>query len=170
MTTFERRTNTTAIVPASRQAIWEVLSDPDALAELTPFVAGITAHPTKGATAMWDWQLAGFRALGICVAPTFHEEMTFEEGRHIGFRPTGTDEGQAGATGTYDLADASDDATELSIDITITVDLPLPRLARGAVEKVMASTMARTGDRFAKNLYARLGLDPADAKVPVAAS
>ncbi len=29
--------------------------------------------------------------------------------------------------------------------------------------------MAATGDRFAKNLYAELGLDPADAKVPAAA-
>jgi carbon monoxide dehydrogenase subunit G len=167
MTTFERRIRSTATVPAPRPAIWKALADPDVLADLTPLVAGIDAHPPEDGRATWDWHLAGIRALGICVSPTFREAMTFDEGRHIGFRPLS---GAAGATGTYDLRDVDVDGsegTELSIDITITVDLPLPRLARGAVEKVMEATMARTGDRFARNLYERLGLDPADAVVPM---
>jgi hypothetical protein len=39
------------------------------------------------------------------------------------------------------------------------VDLPLPRTAALAVERVMKSTMARTGDRFSANLLRHLGLD-----------
>ena len=71
MTTFASRNRSRATVPAPRSSIWEVLSDPDALAELTPLVSKITVH---GRT--WDWQLSGISALGICVAPTFSEAMT----------------------------------------------------------------------------------------------
>ena len=44
----------------------------------------------------------------------------------------------------------------MSIEITVQVDLPLPTLARRAVERVMATMMSRTGDRFAENLYREL--------------
>jgi len=158
MTTFSVRNTSTAVVPAPRQAIWDLLADPSTLAALTPLVTSIEANGDR-----WRWNMTGIRALGICVAPTFTERMTLRPTEHIGFRhdpPSGTDE-RASAEGTYDLADV-DGGTSLSIDITISVDLPLPRMARGAVEKVMAATMARTGERFAANLYERLGLDPAD--------
>jgi hypothetical protein len=36
----------------------------------------------------------------------------------------------------------------------------MPRLSAVAVEKVMKTSMQRTGKRFAVNLYHRLGLDP----------
>lgn len=157
MATFSCRNRSTAVVPAPRQAIWDLLSDPSELASLTPLVTAITA---KGDA--WSWKLTGITALGVCVAPTFTERMELTNGTHIGFRhdpPKGSDE-RAGAEGTYDLRDV-ERGTELAIDITISVELPLPKLSRRAVEKVMASTMARTGERFARNLYQRLGLDPA---------
>lgn len=157
MATFSSRNRSTAVVPAPRQAIWDVLSDPAELSRLTPLVQDIRAEGD-----LWRWQLAGIRALGVCVAPTFPEHMEFDEPSHIGF----DHDGATGAKGTYELRDAPDGATELAIDITISADLPLPKVAKRAVEKVMASSMARTGDRFARNLYRRLGLDPADAKVP----
>lgn len=140
MTTFSSRNQSTAVVPASREAIWAVLSDPETLAELTPLVKAITA-----AGDLWCWR------------------MTFTEGEWIRFEPDppfGSDQ-RAGAEGTYELIDAPDGGTMLVIDITIRVELPLPRAARRAVEKVMAAIMARTGDRFARNLYKKLGLDPA---------
>ncbi|HEX2575035.1 MAG TPA: SRPBCC family protein [Aquihabitans sp.] len=165
MASFSSRNQSTAVVPARRSAIWAVLSDPEALAELTPLVKGITADGD-----LWCWQLGGISALGVSVSPSFTERMNFVEGQRIEFTPDPPfGEQRAGAEGTYLLSDADDGATRLAIDITITAELPLPRMARGAVEKVMASTMARTGDRFARNLYARLGLDPSWVPADVAA-
>jgi carbon monoxide dehydrogenase subunit G len=159
VTTFSSRNQSTAVVPADRDAIWKILSDPSALASITPMVTSITAEGDE-----WTWKMSGVAALGVSVAPTFTEQMGFTEGTRIDFRhdPPAKNE-RAGVNGTYDLADAKDGATELRIDLTMCVELPLPRAARRAVEKVMASSMARTGERFARNLYERLGLDPDDA-------
>ena len=76
--------------------------------------------------------------------------------------PAGSTE-RAGADGRYELDDRGDGRTRLFVDISLCVDLPLPRLSRRAVEKVMATTMQRTGDRFGLNLYRRLGIDPSTA-------
>ena len=158
MATFSSRNQSTAVVPAKREAIWAVLSDPTALAGLTPLVKKITADGD-----LWCWQLGGISALGVSVSPSFTERMTFTEPERIDFEPDppfGPDQ-RAGAEGTYELSDAPDGATKLAIDITIRAELPLPRVARRPVEKVMASTMAKTGDRFARNLYKKLGLEAA---------
>lgn len=158
MTMFSSRNQSTAEVPAPRSAIWRALTDPDQLARLTPLVRTITVDGTT-----WCWQLDGVRALGVEVAPAFTEEMTFVPESLIEFAhraPAGEPE-RGGADGTYELAEVAADRTQLSIDITISVDLPLPRVSRRAVERVMAATMQRTGDQFARNLYEHLGLDPA---------
>lgn len=159
MTTFSSRSQSTAVVPAERDAIWKILSDPGALAAITPLVTSITAKGNE-----WTWKMSGISALGVSVAPTFTEQMSFTEGTHIDFRhdPPAKSE-RAGVNGTYDLSDAADGETRLGIDLTMCVELPLPRPARRAVEKVMASSMAKTGELFARNLYERLGLDPDDA-------
>lgn len=158
MATFSSRNQSTAVVPAKREAIWAVLSDPRALAGLTPLVKAITAEGD-----LWCWQLGGISALGVSVSPSFTERMTFTEGELIEFEPDppfGPDQ-RAGAEGTYELSDAPAGGTKLAIDITIRAELPLPRMAKRPVEKVMASTMAKTGDRFARNLYKKLGIKPA---------
>lgn len=156
MATFSSRNRSTAVVPAPRAAIWKVLTDPDALADLTPLVKAISAD---GDT--WCWQLGGISGLGVTVSPNFTEQMTFIEGERIEFRHVGGAAERAGAEGTYVLSDADGGGTELAIDITISVELPLPKVSRRAVERVMATTMAKTGDRFARNLYEALDLDPA---------
>lgn len=157
MTRFECRHVSEADVPAPRPQIWDVLSDPDLLARFTPLIERIS---TDG--DLWCWQLSGISALGVSVKPSFSERMAFATGERIDFRhdpPTGSEE-KAGANGVYTLADLADAGTRLFIDITIWVDLPLPRLSRRAVERVMAESMARTGDRFAQNLYDHLDIDP----------
>lgn len=157
MTRFDRRHRAEADVPAERRAIWAVLSDPDLLARFTPLIKAITANGD-----VWCWQLTGISALGVKVAPSFTERMSFVEGERIEFRhdpPEGAVE-KAGANGVYTLSDLGAGLTRLSIDITVWVDLPLPGLSRRAVERVMAESMDRTGDRFAHNLYAHLHIDP----------
>ncbi len=157
MTTFSTRNQSVADVPVDGGAIWAVLTDPDLLASLTPLVASIDAD---GDT--WIWHLRGISALGVSVAPTFTEHMTFREPSSIRYEhrpPDGRSE-RAGANGVYELEELSTQRTRLTIDITLCVELPLPRLSRRAVERVMATTMQRTGDRFATNLYHHLGIEP----------
>jgi carbon monoxide dehydrogenase subunit G len=155
MARFEARNVSRADVAASRDAIWVLVTSPDSLAQLTPLIEHITAEGDQ-----WCWQLKSMSALGVCVRPSFTEHMSFEEGRRITFEhrpPPGKPE-RAGAAGVYALDDGPDGRTHLTVDITLHVELPLPAVSRRAVERVMASMMARTGERFADNLYARLGI------------
>lgn len=159
MTRFESRNLSEADVPASPADIWAVLSSPDLLARFTPLIKAIKADGD-----LWCWQLTGFSALGTSVAPSFSERMKLVDQERIDFAhdpPTGSNE-RAGADGTYLLTDLGEGRTRLFIDITIWVDLPLPRLARRAVERVMDESMDRTGDRFASNLYRHLGINASD--------
>ena len=164
MTTFSSRNVSEALVPVGIADIWTAVSDPEVLAELTPLVRRIDAD---GDT--WIWHLSGISALGVSVRPTFTEHMTFDHERAIRFRhvpPDGRSE-RAGARGTYELEAVASDATQLAIDITLCVELPLPMVSRRAVTRVMSVTMKRTGDRFAENLYRHLGLDPDGARATV---
>ena len=157
MTCFQTRNVSSGDVPVPRSAVWEVLTDPVCLTEMTPLLAGISVDGDR-----WCWRLSGIRALGVEVAPSFTEHMIFDEPSRITFRhapPAGTVE-RAGADGVYELTEVDPDRTHLSIDITLHVDLPLPAMSRRAVEKVMTSSMARTGNVFAERLYRRLGIDP----------
>lgn len=142
--------------------MWDVLTDPTTLAELTPLVRSIEASGSQ-----WLWTLNGIEALGTKIEAAFTETMEFTDGRQIVFihdPPPGKRE-HAAVDGIYDLSPAGPQATDLKIDLKLSVDLPLPRLSRFAVEKVMMSTMRLTGKQFATNLYERLGLDPDTAKI-----
>ncbi len=157
---FEARNISTAEVPVPVGSIWEVLRSPECLAELTPLLDDIAV-----AGDHWCWQLGGFSALGVEVSPSFTEHMAFEPEQSIRFRhdpPDGVHE-RAGADGVYTLTELAADRTKLDIDLTLHVDLPLPRASRRAVERIMSSTMVRTGNVFAKRLYERLDVDPSTA-------
>lgn len=160
MTTFGAQNVSEADVPADRDAIWAVLSEPDLLAEMTPLIDRIHADGDR-----WCWQLTGINALGLSVAPSFTEQMTFRAPESITFRhaPDPGSPERAGASGRYELEKLSPGRTRLFVDITLHVDLPLPARSRRLVERVMKSMMERTGQRFGQNLYNHLGIDPAAA-------
>lgn len=160
MNRFEARNISTADVPAPRHAIWEVLESPTALADMTPLLDDISVNGD-----LWCWRMSGISALGVEIAPSFTERMTFDPQSTIRFAhepPPGTEE-RAGADGVYTLEAIDDTTTHLEIDITLHVLLPLPRASRRAVQRMMSATMTRTGDVFAKRLYERLDVDPAAA-------
>ncbi|HEX7134492.1 MAG TPA: SRPBCC family protein [Iamia sp.] len=166
MTRFQNRNRSEADLPVARDRIWEVLTDPGCLAALTPLIKDITADGDR-----WCWQLTGISALGVSVAPSFTEQMAFTPVERIEYRhapPSGTTE-KAGADGVYTLTELPGDGCRLFVDLTMWVDLPLPKLSRRAVERVMAETMQRAGDRFAENLYRHLDIDPADVEIRVPA-
>lgn len=167
MATFSSRNVSEAFVPVAPAAMWRLLADAAELTALTPLVRRIDV-----AGSTWVWHLRGITALGVSVEPSFTEQMEFDEARSIMFEhrpPDGVSE-RAGAHGRYELHDLGDGRCRLFIDITLCVELPLPRLSRRAVEKVMAATMQRTGDRFAVNLYRRLGVDASAASSRTLAS
>ena len=142
--------------------IWQLITDPGMLADLTPLVRSIEATGSQ-----WEWALNGIEALGLKVEAVFTERMEFVDQRKIIFThdpPNGGRE-RAGVEGVYDLTPKGRKATDLRVDLTLSVDLPLPGLSRHAVEPVLLSTMRATGQRFASNLYEQLGLDPATVSV-----
>lgn len=145
-------------MPAPRAAIWAALTDPVCLTHLTPLLGAIIIDGDR-----WTWQLTGIRGLGIEVAPSFTVQMDFDPQVRISYThsPAPDVEERAGANGTYELTDLDDGRTGLFIDITLHVDLPLPALSRRAVEKIMSSSMQRTGRIFGERLYEHLGVDPA---------
>jgi carbon monoxide dehydrogenase subunit G len=157
VTAFRSRNHSIATVPVAAESIWDVLNDAELLASLTPLVDRITAQGD-----VWTWTLAGISGLGLEVAPTFTERMTFTPISRIDFRhdpPPGRTE-RAGVTGTYLITKVDEQTSKLSIDLTLFVELPLPGFSRGMVEGIMAATMGRTGDAFARNLYRHLEIDP----------
>lgn len=162
MTWFSARNISLSRVPVRPAEIWALITDPGTLAELTPLVRSIEANGSQ-----WEWALNGIEALGLKVEAVFTERMEFVEQSKIVFThdpPPGSRE-RAGVEGIYTLTPEGRKATELVVDLTLLVDLPLPRLSRHAVEPVLLSTMRVTGQRFAANLYEQLGLDPATVSI-----
>lgn len=152
-------------MPVSPEQIWDALTDAELLAELTPLVDRIEVDGDR-----WAWTLAGISGLGIEVAPTFTERMTFVPISRIDYvhePPPGRSE-RAGVDGTYLITKVDDDSSKLAIDLTLCVELPLPEFSRSLIEGIMARTTARTGAAFARNLYRHFGLDPDAVAIRVA--
>jgi carbon monoxide dehydrogenase subunit G len=153
MNRFTASVNSAADISADREAVWKALTDPDLLARLTPLLSSIRADGE-----LWTWSMVRIAALGVSICPSFTETMTFDEGRRIDYThtpPPGANE-RAGAEGSYVLADAPG-GTHLEMAMTLRVELPLPKAATPAVQRVMRGTIERTGQRFWTNLLGHLG-------------
>jgi carbon monoxide dehydrogenase subunit G len=160
VTQFSAAVRSAADISASRAAVWAALTDPGLLPKLTPLLRSIS---TDGDT--WCWSMMRISALGVSVAPSFTEQMAFDEPDRITYthQPARGSRERAGAEGSYELTEIAG-GTHLTIELTLTVDLPLPKAAAPAVQRVMRSIMDRTGERFAQNLLRHLGaheLEPA---------
>ncbi len=153
MTRFTATVKSAADISADREAVWKALTDPALLARMTPLLADIRADGD-----VWTWTMIRFSALGVTICPSFTEKMTFDDGRRIDYThapPNGATE-RAGAEGSYVLDDVAG-GSHLQMQMTLSVELPLPRAATPAVQRVMRSTIDRTGQRFWGNLLAHLG-------------
>jgi carbon monoxide dehydrogenase subunit G len=153
MARFTATTSRQAVVPAERVEVWQVLTDPHLLPRLTPYLDRILVDGNR-----WRWEMSRLPVLSVSVAPSFTERMDFDPQERIDFShepPPGTKE-KAAAEGTYTLEEVSPRETELSIDLTLTVDLPLPGVAAPAVGRVMQGVLDRMGEKFAENLLDHL--------------
>ena len=152
MTWFEATQRSEGTVPQSRETVWKVLTDPDALADLTPIVDRIEPGPEH-----WRWCLRTVPLLGHRVDPSFTERMTFRSPERIDYRhePPAPDAERAGVDGWYTLTKV-EGGTHLAIGLTVKVNLPLPRVASPAVTTAMRAVIAATGTGFERNLTRRL--------------
>lgn len=153
MAVFTATVTSQADISAKRQDVWAALTDPVLLPKLTPLLRSIDAD---GDT--WTWHMARIGGLGTSIVASFTEAMTFDEGTRIAYThapPKGVKE-RSGAEGVYRLADI-DGGTHLDIELTLSVELPLPKASTTAVQKIMKRTMDHTGDKFSANLLAHLG-------------
>lgn len=151
MTTFSATKESEALVEFPRDLVWEVLTDASAVARLTPMVRSITAT-SDGDAELWHWQLAKIPVMGRSFELGFTEAMTFDPTTRITFRHSPRGNELAGTDGRYDLADAGQGGTDLRIELTVTVDLPFPRLARPAIEATMQGVLTAMGAGFARSI------------------
>ncbi len=155
MARFSATTTADAVVATDRDAVWAALTDPELLPRLTPFLSAIEVDGDR-----WTWQMGRIPLLGISVAPSFTEQMTFTPGERIEFRhspPAGVRE-RAGVNGWYDLSDA-EGGTHLATSLEVEVELPLSRVATPAVRGAMMGVLNVMGDRFSHHLLVHLGLE-----------
>lgn len=150
---FSASTRSVAKVSAEPAAVWDVLTDPDLLARLTPLLQTIEADGD-----LWRWQMIAIPVVGLKVVPAFTERMVFLAPERIDFHhepPAGVVE-RAGATGHYELSPIPG-GSRLSILLRVEVELPLTRFAAGAVGVAMRGVLGSMGNRFSANLLDHLG-------------
>lgn len=154
MATFSATKVSEATVAHPRDLVWDVLTDPATIAKLTPMVRSITAEGD-----LWHWQLAKIPVLGQSFELGFTEAMTYDPSSTITFAHApqdGKDE-RAGTNGRYDLSDAdAEGSTDLRIELTVTVDLPFPKLAKPAVQATMQAVLAAMGSGFGRSIEKEL--------------
>ena len=153
MATFSTSTRSGATVTAGVDDVWDVLTDPDQIARLTPFL-----HSVREDGEHWVWQMTKVPVLGATFSFTFRERMEFDEPHRIDFThdpAPGADE-TAGVAGWYRLAPRPT-GTHLETSMAITVDLPFPGVVRPAVTTAMKGVVALMGQRFSHNLLTHLG-------------
>lgn len=151
MATFSATKTSEASVAYPRDLVWGVLIDPETVARLTPMVASITPDGDR-----WRWQLSRIPVLGRSFELAFTEQMSYDEPSRITFRHAPEGDERAGTDGRYDLGEAAGDATDLRIDLTVTVDLPFPGLARTAVQAAMHGVLTAMGAGFARSIEKEL--------------
>jgi len=149
---FRARNTSEASLRSAPDRVWKVLTDPELLPRLTPYLQRIDVDGDR-----WTWHLVRIPVMSATIEPTFTEVMTFDEPRRIDFAhdPTRDDE-RTGVEGTY-LLTPEGEGTHVAIDLEIWCDLPLPKISRPAVEGVMNGVVAVMGKRFAANMLKHLG-------------
>lgn len=152
MNRFRAHNRSEATLKSAQPEVWQVLTDPVLLPRLTPYLRRIDVDGDH-----WTWQLTHIPVMSATIQPTFTEVMKFEPQTRIVFQHDPARPGErTGVEGEYHLTPIGS-GTHVAIDLEIWCDLPLPRLARPAVEGVMRTVVAAMGSRFAANMLRHLG-------------
>lgn len=152
---FSTSITSTAQIPYAQDRIWSLVSDPDQVAEMTPFLRGITVVDA----GTWVWELHGIPYPGGEFAAHFTEAMTLQQPERIDFTHDPDGRELAGADGWYSLAAQGENSTELAIGLTVHAMLPAPRWSSRIIEPAMHAVVQQMGNRFAANLERELSRD-----------
>ena len=149
---FSTSITSTAEIPYAQDRIWSLVSDPDVVAEMTPFLKAIAVVDA----GTWVWELHGVPYPGGEFAAHFTEAMSLQEPERIGFthKPKGRE--LAGADGWYSLEAVDRDRTRLAIGLTVHAVLPAPKWSKLVVEPAMHAVVQQMVNRFAVNLEREL--------------
>lgn len=145
---FETSITSSADIPYPRQDVWQVVSNPDQVAVMTPFLRRVTAVDTD----TWVWELHGIPYPGGEFAASFTEAMTLQAPERIDFAHAPPTAELAGADGWYSLDAIDAQTTHLAIGLTVHARLPAPRWAGTVIEPAMRTVVQQMGNRFAVNL------------------
>lgn len=156
MNRFHAHNRSEAILDATPDRVWSILTDTDLLVRFTPYLKHIDVGPCEGAEECWTWHLTRIPVLSSAIEPSFTELMEFDEPQRIVFRhDSSRPDEHAGVDGEY-LLSPEGRCTRVTIDLGIWVDLPMPKVARPAVERVMNTVVAGMGYRFGQNVRRHL--------------
>ena len=127
---------------------------------LTPYLSRIDATDEQG-QERWTWHLVRIPLLGSMVSPSFTEVMTLRRAVADRLRPRPRADRREGRRRRPVRAEGGGQDTDLSIELSITVELPFPKVARPAVHAAMRAVIATMGARFSHNLVRHLSTDDA---------
>lgn len=149
---FSTSISSTASIPYSRERIWTVISDPDKVAEMTPFLRAIRVVDE----GTWVWELHGVPYPGGEFGAHFTEAMGLAAPERIDFAHAPDGRELAGADGWYSLDELGPNSTRLAIGLSVHAFLPAPRWSARIVEPAMHAVVQQMGNRFAVNLEREL--------------
>ena len=148
MNRFATSIEKVAEIPYAQSAIWAVVSDPDQVAGMTPFLRDIRVVDA----GTWVWELHGIPYPGGEFAAHFTEAMNLQKPTRIDFQHDPDGRELAGADGWYSLEALDADSTRLAIGLTVHAMLPAPSWAGRVIEPAMHAVVQQMGNRFASNL------------------
>jgi carbon monoxide dehydrogenase subunit G len=149
---FSTSITSTAEIPYARGDIWSLVSDPDMVATMTPFLRAVTVVDA----GTWVWELHGIPYPGGEFAAHFTEAMQLQAPERIDFTHAPDGRELAGADGWYSLDPVGRDQTRLAIGLSVHAVLPAPRWASRVIEPAMHAVVQQMGNRFAVNLQREL--------------
>lgn len=152
MTRFTASNKSAASLKSARKDVWDALTDPELLPKLTPYLQRIDVDGDR-----WTWHVTKVPVLGKNIGSTFTEVMTFDEPTRIDYKhdPQRSEE-KTEVQGEYRLEEEGS-GTRVSIQLSVSVELPFPQAMRRPVEGAIGAVMAGMGRRFASNLLRHLG-------------
>lgn len=148
MNRFATSIEKVAEIPYAQSAIWALVSDPDQVADMTPFLRDIRVVDS----GTWVWELHGIPYPGGEFAAHFTEAMSLEEPTRIDFQHSPSGRELAGADGWYSLEALAPARTRLAIGLSVHAMLPAPAWANKVIEPAMHAVLQQMGNRFAANL------------------
>ncbi|MFT5222092.1 MAG: hypothetical protein ACI867_000389 [Glaciecola sp.] len=150
--TYRHKSRALAVRESSRAVpqIYAEMADVALLAALIPSVRRCFEVQDR-----WRWEMKTYRALGLSVTPEFDVDAVFSNEQGVRFRPVGEvtegarGEGEIGLTAGRIGADF---LTEIRIEMTVTVDLQLPRMLGSAVGRIVTREVRQVIDDLADRL------------------